>query len=276
MVHASYNHFFVPPPIEGVLSSSAGLTRSIEEIGVALPPVGPIVEDQIEGGVTTRVGPVQLALTSYWRETDNPVHTTIWPDSRIYSYASFDRARAYGLEAKVEVTSWPVAGVTGYLNYALGRGYFQNPVTGGFVTEAAHITETNRFLAPMDQTHTLTGGLTYRHADTGLWLASAIEYGSGTPMGHGGRRSRASHRVQRHHAHVESAGGPPRVPGHFTGGASFGVNLIRDTQRRAKLALQFDVENITNNVYVIAQEGEFSPAQYSIPRLLSVTAKVRF
>ena len=105
MVHASYNHFFVPPPIEGVLSSSAGLTRSIEEIGVPLPPLVPIVEDQFEGGVTTRLGPVQLALTSYYRETDNPVHTTIWPDSRIYSYASFDRARAYGLEAKAEVTS---------------------------------------------------------------------------------------------------------------------------------------------------------------------------
>ena len=174
VVHASYNHFFVPPPVEGVLSSSAGLTRSIEEIGVALPPVGPIVEDQIEGGVTTRVGPVQLALTSYLRESDDPVHTTIWPDSRIYSYASFDRARAYGLEAKAEVTSWPVSGATGYLNYALGRGHFQNPVTGGFVTEAAHIRDTNRFLAPMDQTHTLTGGVTYRHADSGLWLASAI------------------------------------------------------------------------------------------------------
>ena len=33
VLHASYNHFFVPPPIEGVLSSSAGLTRLIEEIG---------------------------------------------------------------------------------------------------------------------------------------------------------------------------------------------------------------------------------------------------
>ena len=36
MVHASYNHFFVPPPIEGVLSSAAGLTEQIGDIGVAL------------------------------------------------------------------------------------------------------------------------------------------------------------------------------------------------------------------------------------------------
>jgi outer membrane receptor protein involved in Fe transport len=30
-VLASYNHFFVPPPIEGVLSSGAGLTARIRE-----------------------------------------------------------------------------------------------------------------------------------------------------------------------------------------------------------------------------------------------------
>jgi hypothetical protein len=30
------------------------------------------------------------------------------------------------------------------------------------------------------------------------------------------------------------------------------------------------------NVYLIAREGEFSPAEFSIPRLLSLTAKLRF
>ena len=29
--------------------------------------------------------------------------------------------------------------MTGFLNYALGRVDFKNPVTGGFVTEAGHI-----------------------------------------------------------------------------------------------------------------------------------------
>ena len=184
MLHASYNHFFVPPPIEGVLSSSAGLTRSIDEIGVALPPIEPVIEDQFEAGVTTGVGPFELALTSYYRDTANPVHTTIWPDSRIYSYASFDRGRAYGLEAKLEMPA-ARAGMIGFLNYALGRVDFKNPVTGGFVTEAGHIIDTSWFRAPMDQTHTLTGGTTYSHGATGLWVSGAIEYGSGTPMGHG-------------------------------------------------------------------------------------------
>jgi len=44
----------------------------------------------------------------------------------------------------------------------------------------------------------------------------------------------------------------------------------------ARLTLQLDVENITNNVYVIAQEGEFSPAQFSLPRVVSVSARFKF
>jgi outer membrane receptor protein involved in Fe transport len=219
---------------------------------------------------------VRLAITGYYRATDNPVHTTVWPDSRIYSYASFNRARAYGLETKAELPLLARFGITGYANYALGRVNFYNPVTGGFVTEAEHFTETSRFLAPMDQTHTLTTGATYRNSRTGLWMGTAMEYGSGTPMGHGG----AGHvhaEGEADHVDAESAAGTAaRVPGHFTANLSFGVDLLRRGRQRSRLSFQLDIENIADNVYLIAQEGEFSPAQYSIPRLISVTAKVRF
>lgn len=275
VVHASYNHFFVPPPIEGVLSSAAGLTERIREIAVALPPVQSTTENQFELGVSAPAGPVQLGLTGYYRASDNPVHTTVWPDARIYSYASFDRARAYGLEARADIPRLARYGLTGYFNYALGRVYFYNPVTGGFVTEAEHADATSRFLAPMDQTHTLTGGLTYRHARTGLWIGTAVEYGSGTPMEHGeGEDEHAG--GEPHHTHAESAGTAARVPGHFTANMSFGIDVLRAANRRPRLSFQIDVENLGNNLYLVAQESEFTPGQYSIPRLVSVTAKVRF
>jgi hypothetical protein len=256
-----------------VLSSSAGLTRFIDEIAVALPPIEPTIENQVEAGATTAVGVLGLALTSYYRDTRNPVHTTLWPDSRVYSYASFDRGRAYGLEAKLELSCGSAAGLSGFLNHALGRVDFQNPVTGGFVTEAGHVIDTSRFRAPMDQTHTLTGGATFMHSATGLWASSAVEYGSGTPMGHGvGAHDHAPGAAP----HTHAIGPVARVPGHFTGGIAAGINLWRSVPRRPRLALQFDVENIANHVYLIAQEGEFSPAQYSNPRLLSVTVKFSY
>ena len=87
---------------------------------MAIPVIAPTVEDQFEAGITTSRGRVQLALTSYYRETDNPVDTTVWPDSRIYSYASFERARAYGLEAKADVRSLRPSGFTGYATMLSG------------------------------------------------------------------------------------------------------------------------------------------------------------
>jgi len=274
VLHASYNHFFVPPPIEGMLSSAAGLTTSIREIGIALPPVQPTTEDQFELGATAPAGPLRVGVTGYFRATKNPVHTTVWPDSRIYSYASFDRARSYGIEAKAELPLVARYGLTGYLNYALGRVNFYNPVTGGFVTEAEHIDATDPFLAPMDQTHTLTAGLSYRHVSSGIWAGTAMEYGSGTPRDHGGEEHDHADGEEEHdHPDVDS--GATRVPGHFTANLSAGIDLLRGP-RYPRLSLRLDVENITNNVYLIAQEGEFAAGQYFIPRLVSASARVRF
>jgi len=274
VVHASYNNFFVPPPIEGVLSSGAGLTSRLREIGEALPPVQPTTEHQFELGASAPAGPLQLALTGYYRTSDNPVHTTVWPDARIYSYASFDRARAYGLEARAELPMLTRYGVTGYFNYALGRVYFYNPVTGGFVTEPEHL-EPGRFLAPMDQTHTLTAGLSYRHAGSGLFASTALEYGSGTPT-EGGDVVESGAEGSPDHTHVVSAADAERVPGHVTANVAAGIDLLRGQNRRPRLSLQIDVENIANNLYLVAQESEFTPGQYSIPRLVSFTARVRF
>src|SRR5206468_5715858 len=131
VAHLSYNHFFVPPPVENILSSSAGLTRGIAEIGAPLPALPATVENQFEAGVTRpfRSG-VQVGATSYYRRGRDEVHTTIWPDARIYSYASFDRSTAYGLETRIDA---PLKGpgLSAYPTYALGPIYFYGPVTGG-------------------------------------------------------------------------------------------------------------------------------------------------
>jgi thioredoxin reductase len=66
------------------------------------------------------------------------------------------------------------------------------------------------------------------------------------------------------------------VPGHFAANLSFGLDLLRAGRQRSRLSLQLDVENIANSVYVVAQESEFSPAQFSIPRLVTASVKVRF
>jgi outer membrane receptor protein involved in Fe transport len=276
VLYGSYNHFFVPPPVENVLAGSAGLTQLISEIGRPLSPVRPIIENQFELGVTQPIARLlRVSLTGYYRISNDPPHTVLFPDSRFYAYANFDKGKAYGMEIKTEVPTIAAVGLSGYFNYALGRVWFYNPITAGFITEAEHITEAGKFLAPMDQTHTLTSGLTYRHRRTRLWGSMAFEYGSGTPGSHGGAEHEAE-AGEAAHEHGPVAGGcAERCPEHFTQNLSLGWDAIRDGDQ-PRLSLQFNLENLTDNVYLLSKENTFVQGQYSIPRLFSGSVKIRF
>jgi outer membrane receptor protein involved in Fe transport len=276
VLHGSYNHFFVPPPIENVLASSAGLTGFISEIGGPLPPLRPIKENQFELGVTQPIARLlRVGLTGYYRISNDPSHTVLFPDSRFYTYANFDKGKAYGMEIKAEMPGVPGIGLSSYFNYALGRVYFYNPVNAGFITEAEHIAEASRFLAPMDQTHTLTSGFTYRNRRTGLWGSIAFEYGSGTPGSHGG----AEHddgAEDDGHSHGGGAGlCGERCPSHFTQNLTLGWDTMFDGDVPL-LSFQFNIENLSDNVYLISRESTFVQGQYSIPRLISGSVRFRF
>ncbi|MBI2818500.1 MAG: TonB-dependent receptor, partial [Acidobacteria bacterium] len=144
----------------------------------------------------------------------------------------------------------------------------------GFTTEGDHISEQGKFLAPMDQTHTLTSGLTYREPRTRLWGSMAFEYGSGTPGSDGG----GSH--EHEDGTTEEHGGgvglcEERCPSHFTQNLSIGWDAIPNGER-PHLTLQFNIENLTDNVYLISKESSFVQGQYSSPRLYSGSIKIHF
>ena len=274
VLFASYNHFFVPPPIENVLAGSAGLTSLVSEIGRPLPPVRAITEDQFEAGVTQPIrGVGSVGMTGYYRLSDDPAHTSLFPDSRFYTYASFDKGRAYGAEVRANMPRLPL-GFSAYLNYAFGRVWFYNPIAAGFTVEAAHLTETSRFLAPMDQAHTLTSGVTYQHHRSGLWSAVTFEYGSGTPGAHGDGDHADDDGAT--HEHGSGAGlCAKRCESHFTENVSIGWNPA-SRGGRGRLSVQLNVENVSNRVYLLSRESTMVQGQYSIPRLVSASMRLRF
>jgi outer membrane receptor protein involved in Fe transport len=273
VLHGSYNHFFVPPPVENVLANSAGLSQLVSEVGVPLPALRPFVENQFELGVTQPVSDaLRLGLTSYYRISNDVAHTVVFPDVRYYAYANFDKGKAYGMEIKAEMPTIAALGLSGYLNYALARVWFYNPVVAGFIYEADHISESNKFLAPMDQTHTFSSGFTYRHRPSRLWTSMAFEYGSGTPGGHGG----AHEEGEADHEHAPVVGGcGERCPSHFTQNLTIGWDAIPNGEQLG-LSLQFNIENLSDNVYLISKESVFSPGQYYFPRMYSGSLKIHF
>jgi outer membrane receptor protein involved in Fe transport len=275
VLFGSFNHFYVPPPVENVLASSAGLTSLVSEIGRPLPPVRAIKENQFELGVTQPIaGVMNVGITSYYRVSDDPPHTTLFPDSRFYTYASFDKGKAYGMEIKADVPQIADLGVSAFLNYALGRVWFYNPIHAGFTTEAAHLSDSSRFLAPMDQTHTLTSGLRYHNSRTRVWSALGFEYGSGTPGGHGG----GDHGHDDGEAHEHSTGPGlcgRRCPSHFTQDVSIGWDAT-ESGNRPRLSFQFNVANLSNKVHLLSKESTMVQGQYSSPRVFSGSMKIRF
>ena len=56
--------------------------------------------------------------------------------------------------------------------------------------------------------------------------------------------------------------------------SGFDANLFR--RERRGLGLQVNVENPGKRVFQIAKESEFTPIQYSPPRLISGSVRLRF
>ncbi len=126
----------------------------------------------------------------------------------------------------------------------------------------------------MDQTHTLTSGLTYHDNRTRLWGAVALEYGSGTPGGHGS--GDPEHEEGESHEHATGPGlCGTRCPSHFTQNISLGWNATSNGNR-PRLSLQFNIENLSNKVYLLSKESTMVQGQYSIPRLVSGSLKIGF
>jgi len=55
-----------------------------------------------------------------------------------------------------------------------------------------------------------------------------------------------------------------------------GWNPFSSGEGQPRLSLQFNVENVSNKVYLLSKESSMVQGQYSIPRLLSLSAKIRF
>ena len=66
-----------------------------------------------------------------------------------------------------------------------------------------------------------------------------------------------------------------RCPPHFTQNVSIGWNATPGGSRH-QVSLQFTVENVSNNVYLVSKESTMVQGQYSIPRLLSGSRKIGF
>ncbi len=250
VLHASYNRYFSPPPIEySVLASFIG--NNAIDPSQRVGNVKAYTQNYFEAGWSQELHPrVSLEVNAYLHTGHNAFENHEISISRIFVPINFRTARAEGLEVVLNLKQFEKPGISGRLQYAASKTYFYGPITGGFAGDEP-LNAGDRISPAFDQTHTGTAQLFYRNRWRGFWAGTALRYGSGTVVENG-----------------------PRLPQHFTTDLATGVTIWNAEPRR--LDLEFDVTNVSNSVYQIAKESEEIPIQYAPARTLGGSVKFHF
>jgi hypothetical protein len=67
-----------------------------------------------------------------------------------------------------------------------------------------------------------------------------------------------------------------RCPSRLIPNLSFGWNAASSNGDAAPVAVQFNIENVSNKVSLLSKESSMVQGQYSIPRLISASVRFRF
>lgn len=250
VIHAAYNQYFSPPPIEySLLASFIG--HNAVDPDQRVGNVRPYRQNYSEIGWSQEIRPrISLELNAYLHSGRDSFENHEISISRIFVPINFHAARSEGLELVLNMRQLESIGITGRFQYAASKTYFYGPITGGFAGDEP-LEPGERITPAFDQTHTGTAQLFYRNRWRNSWAGTAMRYGSGTI--------------------VE---GGDRLPQHFTCDLAGGVSLWNAEPRR--LDVEFDVTNVSNSIYKIAKESEEIPIQYAPARTLGGGIKFHF
>lgn len=250
VIHAAYNRLFSPPPIEySLLASFIGHNAADPEQRVG--DVQAYTQNYFEVGVAQELHPrVSLEVNAYVHTGHNSFENHEISISRIFLPINFHSARSAGAELIANMRQLERIGISGRFQYAVARTFFYGPLTGGFTGDEI-LLPGERIMPAFDQTHTATAQVFYHHRWRGFWGGSALRYGSGTVVENG-----------------------PRLPQHLTADLASGIDLWNREPRR--LALEFDITNISDSRYQIAKESEEIPIQYAPSRTIGGSLKFHF
>jgi TonB-dependent receptor-like protein/carboxypeptidase family protein len=250
VLHAAYNRYFSPPPIEYSLLASFIGNNAVDP-DQRVGNVRAYRQHYYEVGWSQELHPrVSLELNAYLHSGRDSFENHEISISRIFVPINFHAARSSGAELVLNMKQLERLGITGRFQYALSRTYFYGPITGGFAGDEPLVAG-ERIVPAFDQTHTGTAQLFYHNRWRGFWGGSALRYGSGTIVENG-----------------------PRLPQHFTCDLATGLTAWSSESR--KLDFEFDVTNVSNSVYQIAKESEEIPIQYAPSRTVGAALKFHF
>jgi outer membrane receptor protein involved in Fe transport len=283
LLRASYNRLFQTPPAENLLLASSPEAAALSPLAVVhgLSGVRPILPDKqhtFEVGLQQQLASLfRLNLTVYQKRIKNFGDKDQFFDTGVIFPISISSGRVTGEELRLESTE--LHGFRGFISYANARAYGVTPINGGlFLGEAVESLDNpgEKFANDHDQRNSAQFQLSYNHHRSGLYAIFGGRYDSGYPTEVEPGTTLAD---------FTAAGFDPRLYGeidfqrgrtrpHTVLNLSIGADLLR--HERTSLNLQFDIQNLTNELFLYNFESVFSGTHVGFPRLLSGRLALRF
>lgn len=282
-LRASYNRFFQPPPVENLLLASSSEAAALSPLSVlqgqsGVRPILPDKENVFEVGIQQQLSRfLRLNVMSYQKRITNFSDKDQFFDTGVIFPISISSGRVTGTEVRIESTD--MRGLRGFVSYANARAYGVTPINGGlFLGESvSSLDEPGLIFAnDHDQRNSLQFQLSYTHRRSGIYAIFGGRYDSGYPVDVEPGTTLADFTAQgfdpRLYNEIDFERGRvrPRTVLNF----SIGIDLLR--KERTTLNLQFDVQNLTNELYLYNFESVFSGTHVGPPRILSGRLGLRF
>lgn len=274
-LRASYNRLFQPPPAENLLLASSTGAAALSPIAVlqGVTTVNPILPDKqhaFEAGAQQLLSKFfRLNLTVYQKRIKNFSDKDQFFETGVIFPIAISSGRVTGEEVRLESTE--IHGFHTFVSYANSRAFGVTPITGGlFLGEDPQDLFLNglKFANDHDQRNEAQFQVSYNHRPSGLYASFSGRYDSGVPADVEPGTTldpRLYNEIDFQRGRVR-----PRTILDF----SVGVDLRQ--KERVSMNIQFDVQNLTNELFLYNFESVFSGTHVGYPRLFSGKLSLRF
>ncbi|HVQ39974.1 MAG TPA: TonB-dependent receptor [Pyrinomonadaceae bacterium] len=282
-LRASYNRLFQPPPAENLLLASSGEAAAISPLAViqgvtTVQPILPDKEHVFEFGAQQLLSPYfRLNLSLYQKRITNFSDKDQFVETGIIFPVAISSGRVTGEEIRIESTD--LKGFHGSISYSNSHAYGVTPIVGGlFLGEDPQELQTAglKFAADHDQRNSGQFQLSYNHKPSGFYATLGGRHDSGVPTDVEPGTTRAQ---------FVAEGFDPRLydeidfqRGRVRPRTLFDLSVGADLRQKERVAinLQFDIQNLTNELFLYNFQSVFSGTHVGYPRLFSARLALRF
>lgn len=282
-LRASYNRLFQPPPAENLLLASSSAAAALSPIAVlqgitTVQPILPDKQNAFEAGAQQLLSQFfRLNLTVYQKRIENFSDKDQFFETGVIFPIAISSGRVTGEELRLESTD--IHGFHTFVSYANSRAFGVTPITGGlFLGEDPQdlFLHGLKFANDHDQRNEAQFQVSYNHRPSGLYASFTGRYDSGVPVDVEPGTTLADFVAQgfdpRLFDKIDFQRG--RVRPRTILDLSVGADLMQ--KERVSMNLQFDVQNLTNELFLYNFESVFSGTHVGYPRLFSGRLSLRF